>query len=453
MKKMTDAEMAVAIAEEVSRCGGRAYYVGGYVRDLLRGEKNIDIDLEIHGISPSCLAEILDRLGKRLEMGENFGIFSLKGYSIDIAMPRKKNGRGGYSELEDCVDPFCGTLQAASRRDFTVNAMMQDVLTAEIVDHFNGKEDLKRGVIRAVSERSFEEDPLRVLRAARFAACFGFSLAKETTVLCQKTDLKNIAKERVLAELEKALLKSPRPSVFFEILRQMGQLSVWFPELAALVGVTQNPKHHAEGDVWVHTMMVLDESVRFIPTVQNPFGFMLSALVHDCGKAICTETVRGEIHAYCHETLGLPLAEAFLLRITNEKKLIQYVLNLVEFHMKPNMLAAANSAVKASNKMFDDAIDPKALICLATADGLGRKAERAYVSHDAYLKERYELYREMMERPFVEGKDLVAAGLFPSERFAEYLTFAHKLRLAGIDKESALKQTLAFARKKERKNG
>ena len=441
-------ELAERIAEAAAHYGGTAYYVGGYVRDRLRGKENKDIDIEIHGVTPAQLRDILDSTGQRLEIGKSFGVFGLRGYTLDISMPRKETNRGsGHKDFDICVDPFIGTYGAAKRRDFTINAMMQNVLTGEIVDHFDGKKDLESGVIRHVSADTFAEDPLRVLRAAQLASRLGFGIADETESLCRRMDVSALPKERVMGELEKAMLKSEKPSAFFEALRRMDQLSAWFPELEALIGVQQNPRHHAEGDVWTHTMMVLDVAAGYRDGAKDPLGFLLSAVTHDFGKAVCTAIVNGEIHAYNHETAGIPLADSFMRRLTDESALIKYVLNLTEHHMKPNVLAADKASVKSSNKMFDRSVDPEALIYLARADGLGKTAQREYVSYDDFFDERLKTFREYMSRPYVTGRDLIAAGLEPGEKFSEYLAFAHKLRLAGVSKEDALKQTLAMARK------
>ena len=445
---MSDREigMAVQIARRAAAEGGTVYYVGGFVRDRLRNVENKDVDIEVHGLSPVQLEAILDSLGERIAVGESFGIYSLKGCSLDIAMPRREESRGsGHRDFDVCVDPFLGTYKAAQRRDFTINALMQNVLTGEIVDHFGGLRDLEDGVLRHVNAGSFAEDPLRVLRCAQFAARFGFTVADETAALCGRMDLSSLARERVMDELEKALLKAERPSVFFETLRRMGRLSVWFPELEQTVGVPQSPKHHAEGDVWTHTMRVTDAAAALREKTDKPLALLLAALTHDFGKAVCTQIVGGEVHNYGHETLGLPLAEAFLRRLTNEKALIEAVLNLVENHMKPNILAADRASVKATNRMFDRSADPEALILLAVAD---RRGSLPLCEADsAFLYERLELYRDYMSRPHVMGRDLTAAGLRPSERFSGYLDYAHKLRLAGVPKENALRQTLALARK------
>jgi tRNA nucleotidyltransferase (CCA-adding enzyme) len=194
-------------------------------------------------------------------------------------------------------------------------------------------------------------------------------------------------------------------------------------------------------------MMVLDECARRRNDVKNPLGFMLSAICHDMGKATCTEVVNGEIHSYNHEIEGLPIAETFICRFTNDKKLIKYVLNMVEYHMKPNTLAAMGSAIKKTNKMFDQAVEPLDLIHLAVADSLGKVAPREYYETEPFLMERLALFEEHMKKPYVTGDDLIAAGFEPGEQFAKMLEYAHKLRLAGFEKETALKQTISFGRK------
>lgn len=440
-------QMAKKIAEAAKAAGGCAYFVGGYVRDLLMGEVGKDIDIEVHGLTPDALKGILDSLGERLDIGESFGIFGLRGYDIDIAMPRKEECRGrGHRDFDVFVDPHIGTMGAARRRDFTVNAMMADVLSGEIIDHYGGRCDLENKIIRHVDEKSFAEDPLRVLRGCQFAARFEFEIAEETIALCRDMDISTLPRERIMGELEKALLKAARPSIFFEQLRRMDQLEVWFPELEALIGLPQNEKYHMEGDVWVHTMMVLDQAAKLREYTADPLAFMMSALCHDFGKAVATEVVNGELHAYDHEIKGLPIIENFLKRITGEVALRKYVLNMAELHMKPNMMAAQGSSVKSTNRMLDQSVDPEGLLCLAIADGLGKISPRPYVSHNDFFRERLSIYKEYMSRPQVSGRDLIDSGLMPDKSFSDYLAYAHKLHLAGVEKDSALKQTLAYAR-------
>lgn len=446
--KLNDYELALLIAKKVKELGGNVYFVGGYVRDKLLGIDNKDIDIEIHGITINQLENILDEIGERIFFGESFGVFSLKGSSIDIALPRKEKLIGvKHTDFDISVDPFMGTYQAAIRRDFTINALMQDVLTGEIIDHFEGQHHLENKIIKHINDETFIEDPLRVLRAAQFASRFGFEIDIDTIKLCEKMDITQLAKERIEEELRKALVKSKKPSIFFEELKRMNQLDYWFKEVKDLIGVNQNPKHHAEGDVWVHTMMVLDEGVKYLNQIDNHFAFMLACLSHDFGKTVCTQVINGEIKSYGHEAEGVPIAKEFLKRITNDKKIIDYVSNLVKLHMKPHTLAADNSSIKSTNRMYDEAIDPVALICIAIADSKGKIAPREYISNDEFLYSRLDIYNEYMSRPFVSGKDLIDNGLNPGKNFSDILNYAHKLRLAGIDKQSALKQTIAYARK------
>ena len=256
----------------------------------------------------------------------------------------------------------------------------------------------------------------------------------------------NTSQEQFEEALRRTLLDSDHPSLFFQALRASDALDDWFPELKALIGVQQNPVYHAEGDVWNHTMMVLDEGAKLREQASDPYGFMLAALNHDFGKAVCTEEKNGVLHANRHEILGLPIAKRFLKRLNISPDRIAYVLNLVELHMKPNTMAKANSKERSTTRLFDDAIDPDGLLCIALADDRGRITSTLGTGTEAFLNQRLALYRWLMARPHVTTQDLADAGL-PSQQFPALLEFAHKLRLAGVDKENALKQTLGHARK------
>jgi len=407
-----------------------------------------DIDIEVHGIEPKDLFELLKGVGEPLSFGSSFGIYSLKDTNIDIAMPRKEHATGrGHRDFDVFVDPFLSLKDSATRRDFTMNAVMEDILTGELIDPFGGKEDIEKGIIRHVNDLSFAEDPLRVLRAAQFKARFGFSVADRTRRLCKLIDLSFLTKERVEGEMKKALLSSSRPSVFFEFLKDTDQLDVWFKELGDCIGVEQDPLYHPEGDVFVHTMEVIDRAAAVRDKTSDPYAFMLLALTHDFGKTVTTERINGRIHAYGHETEGVPLAESFVKRISNEKAVLDYVVNMVPLHMKPNLVAYSKSSIKSTNRMFDSAASPKDLIYIAMADKPVMSGTDPFTGDSAFLFERYEIYLDTMKRPYVSGKDLVEAGLVPSSDFSDILAYAHKLRLARVDKEHALKQVLAYAGK------
>ena len=442
------ASVAEKIAIAVRDAGGRTFYVGGFVRDKLLGIDNKDVDIEVHGIEPDVLYHILEKVGEPITYGKSFGVFALRKEDLDIAMPRRERAFGtGHRDFEIDVDPYIGTEGAARRRDFTINSIMEDVLTGEIVDHFGGREDIANKVIRHIDPETFIEDPLRVLRGAQFAARFNFTIAPDTIELCRGIDLSALSKERVEEELKKALLKADRPSIFFEELRKMDQLHTWFTELEPLIGLEQDPIYHPEGDVWIHTMEVLDRAAAFRDKVSDPYRFMLLALTHDLGKIVTTSEKGGRIHAYEHETKGLPLVESFIKRITNERDVIAYVKNMVPLHMRPNISAYSKPGVKSTNRMFDEAAAPEDLIWFAAADRPVFAGSDKFTGDSEFLFGRLRAFEETMAKPYVTGRDLIDAGLQPGEDFTEILAYAHKLRLAGVDKDPALKQTLAYARK------
>jgi tRNA nucleotidyltransferase (CCA-adding enzyme) len=458
-------QAARRIAQLAAERGGRAYFVGGCVRDKyikkLQGDAQAsfaeakDLDVEVHGLEPQALWDLLQQVGDPEAFGESFGVFSLRHLGLDIAMPRKEHAVGrGHRDFAVSVDPFIGPKEASRRRDFTVNALMEDVLTGELLDPWNGLADLKAKVLRHVDDTSFPEDPLRVLRAAQFAARLGFAVAPETTALCRGIDLAALSSERVEGELKKALLQSERPSVFFETLRDMGQLGPWFAELQPLTGLAQDPVFHPEGDVWVHTMEVLDRAAARRAKAENPYGLMLLALCHDLGKITTTEVLEkdGRIHSYGHETEGVAIAAQLLERVCGEKSVRAYVYNMIPLHMRPNVTAYARPSVKSTNHLFDEAASPLDLIWFGEADRPEFAGKDEFHGDTAFLMERLQAYRETMAKSYVMGRDLIAAGLTPDESFSELLAYAHKLRLAGIEKESALKQTLAYARKREKQS-
>ena len=441
---------AEEIAERVHALGGSAYYVGGYVRDRLLGRDSKDIDIEIHGITEDALIELLSDMGETASFGRSFGIHTLRGTGIDIALPRTERSTGqGHRQFDVSVDPFIGTEAASSRRDFTINALMQDVLTGEILDYHGGREDLEKGIIRHVSDASFAEDPLRVLRAASFASRLGFDIADETISLCRSIDLSGLSSERVEEELAKALLRSDSPSVFFEELRRMDQLSFWFPELDALIGLPQDPLYHPEGDVWIHTMEVIDRAAALRDKTDEPLSFMLLCLCHDFGKAVTTELIKGRYHAYQHEVKGIPVIESFLRRIVKEKSIRRYVTGMVPLHMRPNVAAFSKPSVKSTNRLFYEAASPGDLVYFAICDKPVLAGEENFTGDSDFLWERLSVFEATMAKPHITGKDLIEAGISPGEELGRLLDYALKLRLAGIDKDQAMKQVMGMARRKK----
>ena len=444
-----DLKLSVEIAREVRAAGGRAMYVGGMVRDGLMGIPCKDIDIEIYGLRPAQLKDVLAKLGKVQEYGASFGVYGLMHSAIDIAMPRRERCVGvRHTDFEVSVDPDMSFHDATLRRDLTINAMMRDVLTGELVDLWRGQEDLRDKIIRHVGDETFPEDALRVFRAAQFTARLDGTVAPETMALCRRMKVDDISHERVFDELCKALLKAKRPSIFFRVLREMDHLKEFFPEVEACVGVRQNPVHHPEGDVFDHTMLVLDSAAALRDQAQWPLGFMLAALLHDLGKIVATEVQPdGKITAYGHEVQGLELCERQLRRLTSQAKLIEYVKNMMWLHMRPNILAGGQSRKKKTRQLFDLSVCPEDLILLSKADASGKLDEPYDERNEAFLRERLEDYRKVMERPMVTGKDLIQAGLKPGPQFSEWLARGRLLHFAGLEKNRALQQILAEAQK------
>ena len=448
----TDEEVAILLARRVAEAGGRAYFVGGCVRDVLLGKKSKDLDVEVHGLAPAALEGVLAEFGQVRLVGKSFGVYGLEHRDIDIALPRKEKCIGrGHRDLDVSVDPFLGTEKAAKRRDFTINAMMRDVLTGEIIDHFGGRADLAAGIVRHVDERTFAEDPLRVLRAAQFAARFGFRIDPETVRLASGADLTALPSERVEEELKKALLKAERPSVFFECVRSMGQGDFWFGPVFALAGVPQDPSFHPEGDAWTHTMLVLDAAARLRDGAEDPYAFLLAALLHDVGKASCTFEKNGRIHAYGHEQAG---AEIFSgIRFPSEKRARTYVENMILLHMKPNRMAAQRARERSFMLLFEESVSPDDLLLLARADHEGSLGTGPYADTERFLRAMRLLFRERSAAPAVTGEDLLRAGMEPGPAMGAALRLGRRLQLAGEPKEAALRQVLGQFGKGPRKEG
>ncbi|MBO4360758.1 MAG: HD domain-containing protein [Eubacteriaceae bacterium] len=440
------------IALAVRDRGGCAYYVGGCVRDELMGRSSLDTDVEIHGIAPGELGEILSSIAPSREVGKSFGIYTLggDGSGIDVALPRREVSTGeGHRDYEIEIDPWAGPAESARRRDFTVNAMMKDVLSGEVLDFFGGREDLSLRRLRHVDAASFVSDPLRVFRAAQFCARFGFTLDDETVSLCRDMSVAALSAERVREELFKALEGSVSPSVFFDVLVCCGHLREWFGEVESLRGVPQDPLYHPEGDVYTHTMMVLNAAADLKHRSSDPVSFMLSALCHDLGKADTTSESNGRIHAYSHEDSGVRFAGALLERLRCSSSQKRYVLNMVKLHMKPAAEASAASKLKKTNRMFYDSVCPEDLVLLAEADYRGCGGTLTYFPHGAFLRDRLARFRQIMAEPPISGRELIENGAEPGEAFGEYLDYALKLKLAGEDRASQLRQTLAYIRKRK----
>lgn len=295
------------IANKIKQAGGNLYLVGGAVRDELLGKTIHDEDYCVTGITAEQFQKLFPEAHIR---GKAFAVFDIDGKEFAMARTESKQGTG-HKEFEIKTDPKITIEEDLSRRDITINAIAKDVLTGEIVDPFNGREDLKNKIIRATTKH-FKEDPLRVYRVARFSAQLGFDVENETInqMMKLKSELNSLSSERVFTELRKALA-TEKPSIFFEILRKANVLDVHFKEIQNLIGVEQPPKYHPEGDAYNHTMLVLDMASDLTKDYEEErkLEIRFSTLVHDLGKGVTPKEQYP--HHYGHEDAGVDLVGKF----------------------------------------------------------------------------------------------------------------------------------------------
>ncbi len=298
-------KMILDLAKKIENIGGRMYLVGGAVRDFLMKKESHDEDYCITGID---IDEFIKNCPEAKIRGKDFPVFDLYGTEIALARTERKIGIG-HKGFEINTNKNITIEQDLKRRDITINAIAQDVLTKEIIDPFNGKKDIKNKIIKATSE-SFKEDPLRVYRVARFAAKLKFEVDKNTLKLMNelKPELNTISKERVFDEFRKAL-KTDKPSIFFDELKNANVLQVHFLEIYNLIGAEQPQKYHPEGDSYNHTMEVIDR----VCTMTNNLEIRYAALVHDLGKGITPKEMYP--HHYGHDKKGVEVVQRFSNRI------------------------------------------------------------------------------------------------------------------------------------------
>lgn len=421
------------LAEEIKSKNGRLFYVGGCVRDKLLNRPCHDFDLDVIGINQITLQQILDEIFPKqwILAGKMYPIYKINN-GIDIALNSYKS-----------IDQAFGI--SALRRDFTFNTLFQDVLTDEIIDPMHAKRDIEHKIIKLTSDDNFDKNPVRVLRAARFAACLGFTMTESTQKQAELTDLKNVSREQVFSELSKALLEAEKPSVFLETIKNIHKLHNWFPELAECIGTKQNAEYHREGDVWAHTMLVIDEAAKVRNTAKYPLEFMLAAVCHDFGKPLCTSIDdKGIVHTYQHEYAGVEPAKKFIARLTSDKNILNYVANMVEMHMRPMHCINNKSSPITTTKMFDASVCPEDLVLLSQSDRIGRIPSETL--ENDMISKRFKLYEEITSKPNVTDEELLSNGIPQGKMLNIARTHARKLWLHGISKDDILKQTMGYMR-------
>ena len=430
-------ERARAIARAVRDAGGRALVVGGWVRDRLMGHESKDLDLEVYGLPPDRLRLLLQSLGRVEAVGESFQVYRTG--DIDVSLPRRESKTGrGHRGFEVQGDPGMSVDEAARRRDFTVNAIAWDPLAEEYLDPFEGRQDLERGVLRVVDPVTFPDDSLRVLRAVQFAARFGFRLDDATRAICRAIPLDDLPAERIWGEIEK-LLMAPRPSVGFALAMELGVVDKLFPGLQALAGCPQEPGWHPEGDVWVHTLMVIDRSRTSVDDLTRPqqLAIMLGAVCHDLGKPATTAVIDGRVRSMDHEEQGVAPTLTFLDRL-NVHSIDGYdvrgqVIGLVAHHLKPGMWFKVREEVgDGAFRRLAQKVDLELLARLAKSDCLGRTGDFDCTAMDWFLLRARNLGVEHRPpAPLLLGRHVLALGLQPGPRVGSILKAVYEQQLDG----------------------
>jgi tRNA nucleotidyltransferase (CCA-adding enzyme) len=449
----------IKLCEAVKEAGGRALLVGGWVRDFVRGVENIDYDVEVYGLEAAKLRALLDAQGKVDVVGEAFTVYKVRlrdgkrSFVVDVSLPRResKTGRGHRGFVIE-GDPWMSFEEATGRRDFTINAMMYDPLNREIIDPHGGREDVARELIRVVDPKTFVEDSLRVLRAMQFAARFEYSIDPATVELCRSIDLSDLPAERIWAEVEKWLLQSRRPSIGLHAARDLGITEKLWPEIHALIGCRQDPAVHPEGDVFIHTGMVLDEARKLVDDLPRPkqITVMLAAFCHDFGKPQTTKIEDGRIKARDHERHSVAMTNQFLEQLKlftfdNYNARLQTIL-LVEHHAVPHQWFKIRETVtEGMFRRLALKVELDLLYRVARADCLGRAGDFKPEAEEWFITRARELgVAERAPEPLLMGRHLLALGLKPGPRVGEIARAVFDLQLDG--EVATLDQAVAAAR-------
>jgi tRNA nucleotidyltransferase (CCA-adding enzyme) len=430
--------IALAIAAAVREAGGRALVVGGWPRDRLMGRDAKDVDIEVYGIPSDRLRELLGAYGRVEAVGESFQVYKVAG--LDVSLPRRESKAGrGHRGFAIAGDPSMTVEEAARRRDFTINAIAWDPLTGEYLDPFGGRLDIERRVLRAVDPSTFGDDSLRVLRAVQFAARLEFTLDDATRALCRAIPLDDLPAERVWGEIEK-LLFARRPSIGLALMLELGIVERLFPELQALAGCPQEPEWHPEGDVWVHTLQVVDQARTRVDDLPRPqqIAIMLGAVCHDLGKPATTAFVDGRIRSIDHEEQGVAPTRMLLDRL-NVHTIDGYdvrreVLGMTAQHLKPGMWFKVRDEVgDGAFRRLAQKVDLELLARLAKSDCLGRAPGQFDCTAMDWFVDRARAIGadKGPPAPILLGRHLLALGVRPGPRVGEILKAVYERQLDG----------------------
>jgi len=442
-------ESLIRISERIIEKGGKSYLVGGFVRDTLLGLKSKDYDIEIYNLELKDIIKILSDFGIPDLVGKSFGVMKLRvdKNDYDFSLPRSDSKIGkGHKGFDVKSDPFMTFEEASFRRDFTINSMGIEIPSKRFEDPHGGLKDLENKILRHVSEH-FNEDPLRAMRAVQFAARFEFEIPKETKEIISKQLLEELPSERIFDELKKLLLKSKKPSIGFEIIKEVGFLK-YFPELKKIVGLQQDPEWHPEGDVWTHTMLALDQAAIIRDkeiSEEDEFkrlAYMLGVLAHDFGKSYTTIFKEGRWRSPSHEAAGEVPTRSFLSRLTKERKLIDLVVLYVTHHLRPSLLFKAKKVKKSAIRRLALKVNISDIVRINKADHRGKLAVNdEFEAGDWLLEQAKNLdVIEEVPKPILTGKMLISLGVNPGPEMGEIIKESFDLQLDDkiISEEEAL---------------
>lgn len=436
------------VVQSIADQGGRAFLVGGAVRDLLLERVVKDLDIEVHGLLLDELETLLKTFGLVSSVGKSFGVLRLHGLNVDWSLPRvDMAGR----KPEVVLDPDMAIEQAFRRRDLTINAMGIDLVSQMLVDPFGGLEDLKHGILRAPDEKLFIEDPLRLFRVMQFVGRFDMKPDQQLDDICAKMDISGVSVERIETEFEKLLLKSKRPSHGIKWLRSIGRLQEILPELYVIINIPQSPDKHPEGEVFEHTMQSLDAAAALnYEDNREKLIVMLAVLCHDLGKVSTTEKVAGVWKSIGHSQEGVPLTKDLLRRITRKQDVIYAVAKLVRYHMAPVQFPNAGAG-PAAYKRLARKLAPNATMTMlakvSLADRRGRNPikgkplTKKVSTIEKFLEQAQKANVQYEPEPHVlQGRDLLDF-VEPGPQMGELLKKAYELQIQeGITNKEELKR-------------
>ena len=428
--------LVLRLCRRIRDAGGTAFIVGGSVRDALLGRAIEEFDLEVFQLEGDVVKRLLAAEHEIDEVGKSFGVLKLRGQPVDVSLPRRESKRGrGHRGFEIHTDPFMKIEDAASRRDFSLNSMLYDPLADTLHDPFHGEQDLHARILRHTSAR-FTEDPLRVLRGMQLVARYTLRADPSTLELCRRLDPSELARERVFDEWKKLLLLGESISTGLAFLRDTGWIH-HFAELEALVGCEQDAEWHPEGDVWTHTLAVMDafQAERLLDAWEDTVvGF--ACLCHDFGKPATTTVAEdGRIRSRGHEAAAEAPTRRFLSRLTRQSALVEEVMPLVLHHLKPRQLCQAQAGASAVRRLARKVQRIDRLVRVARADARGRppKPWDDDGSGDWLLARARSLdLADRAPKPIILGRHLIERGLPPGPDFGPVLERCFEAQLEGV---------------------